>query len=65
MLLNMVLKKKFETKKLSTDKTKIIEVLKYELIKESKYNNYKYVVLVQPTSPTVTTNLIDKAIIKH
>tara|TARA_B100000242_G_C43012930_1_gene470964 strand:- start:535 stop:1215 length:681 start_codon:yes stop_codon:yes gene_type:complete len=57
-------KRSLRPKKLSTDKTKIIDVLKYELVKESKYNNFKYVVLVQATSPTVTTNLIDRAIVK-
>ena len=34
-------KRSLRPKKLSTDKTKIIDVLKYELVKESKYNNFK------------------------
>jgi CMP-N,N'-diacetyllegionaminic acid synthase len=49
-------------KRLSGNKTKIVDVLKYELLKENKKINYDYMVLVQPTSPTVTTQIINKAI---
>ena len=50
-------------KYLATDKAIIVDVLNYELKKMASKNEfYDYIVLVQPTSPTITTNLINKAV---
>lgn len=57
-------KRKLRPKYLASDKTKILDVLKYELKRESKNKDYDYVVLVQATSPTVDSKLIDLAVEK-
>ena len=50
-------------KYLANDKAIIVDVLNYELKKMKSRNLfYDYIVLVQPTSPTITPKLIDKAI---
>ena len=55
-------KRNLRPKSLSGNHTKILDVLKYELKKENKNEYFDYIVLVQPTSPTITTSLLNKAI---
>ena len=58
------IKNKIRPKYLSTDKSRTINVILYELNKVQP-QNYDVVVLLQPTSPYRTVEMLDKAIEKY
>ncbi len=58
------LKNKLRPKKLSGDKARIIDAILYEIDK-NKLNDYSAIVLLQPTFPLRTVEMLDKAIEKY
>ncbi len=62
---NKILKNKFilsrRPKYLATDKSKVEKTLIYE-IKKHKLDNFKYIVLLQPTSPLRSNKLLDSTL---
>lgn len=58
------IKNNLRPEELSGDSSRTIDVILYEL-KENNLNNYDALVLLQPTSPNRTVDLLDKAIEKY